>query len=73
MISLIGSQTVGGLGACRLKIMPTVVGLRTAEGPAAECKTRRFGFMVPTASTLLFSKEGRRRSCASGGGIADSG
>ena len=69
------------MGACRLKLMPTVVGLWSAaeeeeDGPAAECRTRRRGPAVPALNlpTLLSPSRGRRLwLCAAGGGIADSG
>ena len=72
------------MGACRLKLMPTVVGLWSAaeeeeeeeDGPAAECRTRRRGPAVPELNlpTTLSPARGRRLwLCAAGGGIADSG
>ena len=77
------AQSVGGLGACRLKLMPTVVGLWSAaaeekekEGPAAECRTRRRGPAVPALKPPMPSSPVRVRRLwlrAAGGGIADSG
>lgn len=72
MVAMGTPQSVGGLGACRLKLMPTVVGLCSAEeGPAAECKTLR-GPTVPALKPLSPGPEGMWLWCA-GAGIADSG